>query len=1128
MTSLAHQLEKLKDAGSQQLSAQQIPFSVLFSKKEAAALYKEEVLRIGQAGLAQLQKVDKTIGIKEKYLFEESSLHFQRVLLTNDENEKLSTSIDRLLIQLSPYFQHFATQQVLEWLIYRYQINIFNAKTLFITFLPFHGSNIFGRLLSILDLRGIEFDWTKEFAKNELPIPFEVVVKQCYSSNHSVLSMLFEYIEHVSEIMEKDFVENKLPQLFSFYASLSIHLIADPAKVNDSLISKILPILATGLKSRIVSLRLSSLMITCQLSIAASLSETVVHSLLKLVILKMNSYTVESSIDTALVICQRQNVTKLPLKSIKKMLRKDSELGISKYIGSLCTVTDVTRFLKLLWHSMLSLLSAADNDLTLNICSFAAVCMDPEYLNETIASDIFESFFEYMARCGADPNIPDLLSSQLHSIFTRYGPSFDAIRNEWTVRDSQVVHRIMNICRIGEHETGQLGCEQLKKVTRKRKRRNSMAKQTTSEFLLSEKPQQSSKSLNDADKDSAALLKALAAPKKEHFKGDPVNDLGAMIDSKEWKTVKLGLEKLTSKSYLKKRSAGDFEQFIVDMIKRVVTGEDTMKAAIRNALSELPMEEDFRLSLLKKTNTELIAKKMLRKRKQKSNDLPYFGEENESECEKRIIFVLEVFSATADLQPSSKFFSTLFDMISEITADEDIEDISSPSSYKLQLILTLLVRFLSKTYEYKAKESDLSLDFVVKVMRTSHNQQILRDCLRILTAAVEISPCIVCTQMMSLFTFMGTGTLKKDDNLTLSVIEETLRVFFSAVVSSKIDESRVRLVELCRIFAAAIADIPAHRRSVILNAVASASTPSNLWIVVAVFFEQFCVRWQKIDAKPDAVGRTSIERLEEMSLEMVSAFEAPDQLLCAVNLLEYIVHLKGDFPRGLDVSADDSDVFDRTKYSLQKLRHFRFAVIGWVGRLLSSSNLFDKLADLADDDLYEKILLAGRRLLICSMVLNDFVTTETELAQEADSGEARTLETMNAFKYWIAVSSRADIVAEKIRSLLPVNVSGRLIADILNNPEISPALRDRALQLLNVKLMQENLFSSANGIRSEHLVTFATKMSNWIKPVSSKDEVLLCQSAAFSLKLIIKRLPQGEGQEVLANIVEKCSHLVKI
>ncbi|VDK26511.1 unnamed protein product, partial [Anisakis simplex] len=165
-----------------------------------------------------------------------------------------------------------------------FSVNEFNAERLFIAFLPFHSTNIFGRLLSLLRLKGIEYDWIREYAKSESPIPFEKIVSKCFSSNHSLLSILHQHIEHLLQLIGADEMESKMPQLFSFHAKLCVHLVSDPTKLNDSIIAKILPFLATSLKSRIISLRLSALMTVCQLCVTVTLSDTVIKSLLKLIL----------------------------------------------------------------------------------------------------------------------------------------------------------------------------------------------------------------------------------------------------------------------------------------------------------------------------------------------------------------------------------------------------------------------------------------------------------------------------------------------------------------------------------------------------------------------------------------------------------------------------------------------------------------------------------------------------------------------------------------------------------------------------------------------------------------------------------------------------------------------------
>lgn len=82
----------------------------------------------------------------------------------------------------------------------KFKVQSFNAETLFIAFLPYHNSNIFGRLLSILDLKELEYEWVREYANLEASIPMTKLVVICASRNHSLLTLIYNYIERVREV----------------------------------------------------------------------------------------------------------------------------------------------------------------------------------------------------------------------------------------------------------------------------------------------------------------------------------------------------------------------------------------------------------------------------------------------------------------------------------------------------------------------------------------------------------------------------------------------------------------------------------------------------------------------------------------------------------------------------------------------------------------------------------------------------------------------------------------------------------------------------------------------------------------------------------------------------------------
>lgn len=108
-------------------------------------------------------------------------------------------------------------------------------------------------------------------------------------------------------------------------------------------------------------------------------------------------------------------------------------------------------------------------------------------------------------------------------------------------------------------------------------------------------------------------------------------------------------------------------------------------------------------------------------------------------------------------------------------------------------------------------------------------------------------------------------------------------------------------------------------------------------------------------------------------------------------------------------------------------------------------------------------------------------------------------------------------------------------------------MRDRALQLLNVKLLHQGIPESdaergeKEGINM-YLSKFAKKLNQWVKPAESKEEVtitskpsvsnehfqiLLCQNAAFSLKLLAKRMGSKETQSIFTETMDKCVEVVR-
>ncbi|KAM3718477.1 HEAT repeat-containing protein [Dirofilaria immitis] len=1110
MTSLEKQLNKLRTAVSGQLGVERPHVSLLFDKKDAGSLYVENALQIGRAGLAGLRKVDPKIAIEEEDLFDDAAVNVQRALLTKEENAVLDKKLERVIIQLSAYLHHLSAKQILEWLIFQFHVQSFNAEILFIAFLPYHNSNIFGRLLSILDLKGLEYDWIKEYASLEAPIPMTKLVVICTSRNHSLLTLIHNHIERVRELFSAKFVETKLPHLFTFYASISVHLLAK-SDVTDALVSRMLPFLARGLVSDLLSLRLACLVVISQLCINVKLVSNKLDSIIKIILLKMDNYTMKESIDTLVVVYQRQEITSFPLKlkTALKLARKDEYLHISEYVKSLFSITDMRKFIAAFAQTFIPLLSKCDEEEKLmKLCNFCINCLDLTLLNDRISETILSLVLEVLSEMNDAGKIPDIFYKHIRGLVFRFPNAFATVSSEWKVRDESIYNILLKACKFEQYEIETFEVTVEKK---KRRRRHSSTKSSAGEEQSQSSPSVSKPTLKRKrpEEIKQEQLNSVREPPKIVFKGDPLEKLIDIIKAEDWPLAEAGLEKLCTPSYLKNRIASDFEMFFSQMVAIALAEGAHLKTAIKKTLSQLPVDVNFALSLLK-PYTETKSARRIR-------DICHwscFKYEDIEKFKTRRLFVLELLLINRTLQASAKLFHQLYEILKEAMqkADED-------NQYLEQLIINFIVCLIKNPRGYKVLADDLQLDTIVDIVRHTQNHRILRDCLQLLTCAVTVSPKKVLAHLMSVYTFMGDGVLKKDNDLTLSVIEETLNVLFSTVMSEKDQSFHEQLVTTSRLFAASVTDIPAHRRDRILRAVARSAGAQYIWAVIAILFERYCLNWTK---KPE--GRTSAELYEEMSTIMVSEYDAIEQLSCTANMIKYIIKLGGDFSVCENPNAANSQkekflskIFDRTKHSVQKLRHYRFAMLGWIARLLESDEFKEKLVAV-DDNSYDRLLETAKILLFCSVELDDFVTTETSDAEKHNVQGNSDQQTANNYKYWIAVSSRADIVIEKFQNLLPSNVCGHIVVDVLEQTATMPKLRDRALQFLNTKLLQDGSYICT--VKIDHLNSLITKFNSWLRTIGKEFDVDLCQKAAHTLKLVARNMTSSTGFVLLSETLE--------
>lgn len=280
MSSLARQLQQLQIPGSlpsNTAAKTTKKASLLFEAKEAADIDNETVFSIGINGLEELKVIDPAFSMFDNSLFGDASKSLERTVQTKEVNEKLDKHISKFLQYLSPYFLLKPAHKVLEWLIRRFQIHVFNVDSLVSCILPYHETNLFARVLQLLAIKdpSSKWNWLRPIQKAGVPLSKTAFLQHCISDT-SFLSLICDM---VTEGINLEIPPSSSRVLFTFYTTAVVGVLDMMPAVTEKFIAHLLPYLLGGLKSGNSELVASSYMITAQLCFKCNMEEHLVKSL---------------------------------------------------------------------------------------------------------------------------------------------------------------------------------------------------------------------------------------------------------------------------------------------------------------------------------------------------------------------------------------------------------------------------------------------------------------------------------------------------------------------------------------------------------------------------------------------------------------------------------------------------------------------------------------------------------------------------------------------------------------------------------------------------------------------------------------------------------------------------------
>ena len=86
-----------------------------------------------------------------------------------------------------------------------------------------------------------------------------------------------------------------------------------------------------------------------------------------------------------------------------------------------------------------------------------------------------------------------------------------------------------------------------------------------------------------------------------------------------------------------------------------------------------------------------------------------------------------------------------------------------------------LACLLAASPQERLPDSAFRVDLLVDVLRDSANVQTHNHALELLGAIAQVQPDLVLGNVMAVFTFMGSKTVRQDDNYTFHVLEQVRR-----------------------------------------------------------------------------------------------------------------------------------------------------------------------------------------------------------------------------------------------------------------------------------------------------------------------------------------------------------------
>ncbi|GIX96595.1 HEAT repeat-containing protein 1 [Caerostris darwini] len=329
-TALARQLKKLAVPQASLPVQDKCRKSFMFDSRDAAALDKDTFFVVGKSGLSKLVQGNPIFAKFESNLFHDIYKDVERSMETANINKKLDEMITDFLRLLSPYFVTTPAHEALEWLVYRFQIHLYNADELVASALPHYSTSSFVLVVQLLNLDdpNSRWAWLLPIKKSGVPLQYSAIV------NHFNADGGFK--KFVCNLAPNSLKAFNTCQLVATpivtFSMLTIYTALNVSKtITDNMITFLFPYILKGIKSDFTQYVALSYTIITKIIQNVKLTDVILMDLLVNVF--KNDELIKDAFKLLTLIYQQQSLSKMDLEFFKLMISKKECLEELIYIS---------------------------------------------------------------------------------------------------------------------------------------------------------------------------------------------------------------------------------------------------------------------------------------------------------------------------------------------------------------------------------------------------------------------------------------------------------------------------------------------------------------------------------------------------------------------------------------------------------------------------------------------------------------------------------------------------------------------------------------------------------------------------------------------------------------------------